>query len=127
MQSTTPLNPHRRMPSWFFSSLFTGVSPLGHYLRTGRFACPERAASSPLSRVRAGDCFAAFLAYYGFPPVAALGQVLDDAGSKSTSLGSGGKRANKAPSIARMARAMPGTPMAVLLAVRRELRAGAAL
>ena len=76
--------------------------------------------------MRAGDCFAAFLAYYGFPPVAALGQVLD-AESKSGSLGPGSKRANKAPSIARMARAMPGTPMAVLLAVRRELRAGTAL
>ena len=144
------------------------MSPLGHYLRTGRFACPEsllggsgsgsgrgeggdgrddddgnalmRSADYSAKRSAAGALFAAFLAFYGFPQSAALRRLLltaaaADASSSSSSSSSSDassetkvtrKSRAKTPSIARMARAMPGTSMEVLLAVRRELLAASA-
>ena len=72
-----------------------------------------------------GRCFAAYLAFYGFPPSAALRSILDahrQQQQQQQQQQQSAVVARRAPSIARMARAMPkSTPIDVLMAVQREL------
>jgi hypothetical protein len=112
-------------------TVLNGVSPLGHYLRTGHFAYPAAIfhqhrtgdAKDPnqdeleaKSRVAYSKALSAYLVFNGFPSPLRLRPFL--------AIGTSSDCIRKV-SLVRLARELPlGTPLATLVAIRKELQRG---